>query len=170
MSNWPFLLVHKNIFVFHPHMHRLEGFGATCLSCIAAVYHCAFGCLGLHSARASANWCLNVSGHLGSRHKLLAALPKRINSSSDILRKRLRSCSSSSVDSNAMDMPVLPGRGGGGYCTPSEAMIRVASHHHEIAGEERIPRAAPFRFSAHRKVYRRIPCHTYRIGRRKVRG
>jgi len=37
MSNWPFLLVHKNIFVFHPHMHRLEGFGATCLSCIAAV-------------------------------------------------------------------------------------------------------------------------------------
>src|SRR5215469_4378688 len=57
---------------------------------------------------ASSNWHLNVSGHLGSRHKLRAALPKRTNSSSDILLRRLRSSSSSSLDSNAMDMPVLP--------------------------------------------------------------
>ena len=49
-----------------------------------------------------------MSGHLGSRHKLLAAWPKLINSSSDILRKRARNCSSSSLDSIAIDMQVAP--------------------------------------------------------------
>jgi len=39
-------------------------------------YHRAFGCLRIHSARASCNCRLNTSGHFGSRHKLLAALPK----------------------------------------------------------------------------------------------
>src|SRR5215472_7727147 len=74
---------------------------------------CAFGCLRRHSARASCNCSLNVSGQSRFRHKLRATLPKRINSSSDILRKRVRSCSSSSLDSNAIDMPVSRQRRGG---------------------------------------------------------
>ena len=52
------------------------------------------------------NCSLNVSGQSRFLHKLLAALPKRINSMSDILRKRVCSCSSSSLGSIAIDMPV----------------------------------------------------------------
>src|SRR5215469_11109344 len=62
--------------------------GPGCLSfrsSTTAVHHCTFGCLRLDSAPASCNLRLNVSGHLGSRHKPLAALPKRIKSSSEIL-------------------------------------------------------------------------------------
>jgi len=43
------------------------------------VYHCAFGCLRLHSFLASSSCRLNTSGHFVSRHKNLAALPKLIN-------------------------------------------------------------------------------------------
>jgi len=42
---------------------------------------------------------------------------KRMNSSSDILRQRVRSSSSSSFDSIATDIAGLPGQRWGGYCT-----------------------------------------------------
>jgi len=60
-----------------------------------------------HSVLASCVCRSNVSGHLESRHKLLAGLPKRTTSSSDILLKRARNFLSSALDSIAIDMRVL---------------------------------------------------------------
>ena len=53
--------------------------GAALLELAPDTDTCAFGCLRLHSVLASSSCRLNTSGHFGSRHKLLAALPKLTN-------------------------------------------------------------------------------------------
>jgi hypothetical protein len=94
-----------------------------------AVSHHCFGCLRLHSARASCNCNLNVSGHLGSRHKLLAVSPRQTPFAAAYSVVRVRRWIRFRLPCRSA------GRGGEVICTSyRRSTPHSEAHYHSIAG------------------------------------